>query len=68
MVAVARDGDEQLVATGEIPIRGQLLDDGSPPNQIPASQLPHHDHASGHQREWFVGRVRNGQNASFATH
>ena len=28
------------MATGEIPIRRQLLDNGSPPNQIPASKLP----------------------------
>jgi hypothetical protein len=24
---------------------GQLLDNGSPPNQIPASKLPHYDRA-----------------------
>jgi hypothetical protein len=40
---------------------GQLLDNASPPNQIPASKLPHQDHASGHPREWFIGRVRNRQ-------
>jgi hypothetical protein len=36
------------VATAEVPIRSQLLDNGSPPNQIPASKLPHHDRALGH--------------------
>jgi hypothetical protein len=39
---------------------GQLLDNASPPNQIPASKLPHQDMPRV-IHEWFIGCVRNRQ-------